>query len=115
MFTLLIMVMINMLGRLASAPLTLDSSFRPRQLSLCSFSDFQCFTFKLWLQVKAIVKPDRYMGPDQLYALDIGLIVLTKSVEVNTRVMPACIDWSANSKPSNNEKGVVWVYTTLYK
>lgn len=67
----------------------------------------------MYLQVKQIVKPEKYLGPDHLYALDIGLIVLAKSVEVNPRVMPACIDWSGDSKPLNNEKGVVCSYNPL--
>lgn len=62
----------------------------------------------LWLiQTKELVKPERYIGYNRQFDLDIGLIVLTKSVSTNARIMPACLDWSAAVKPKNNEIGIV--------
>lgn len=54
---------------------------------------------------------------NRLYDLDIGLIVLEKRVPVDSLIMPACVDWRGDTKPSHDENGVVSLelYTSYFK
>lgn len=63
----------------------------------------------LWLvlQVQEIVRPDRYRGVDHLFELDIGLLVLSKSVKTGSYVMPACVDWGVTMEPKHDDLGYV--------
>lgn len=51
--------------------------------------------------------PNRFVGHNRLYDLDIGLIVLKKDVLLSAFIMPACIDWSGTMNPKPNETGIV--------
>lgn len=62
--------------------------------------------------MKDIVRPDRYLGADHLYGLDIALLVLDNSVPTGDYIMPACVDWGAAKKPQHGDLGYV---STLWK
>lgn len=51
--------------------------------------------------------PQRFVGQNRLFDLDIGLIVLKKEVLLSDLIMPACIDWSSTMNPKPNETGIV--------
>lgn len=59
------------------------------------------------MQVKEIIRPERYLGADHLFDLDIALLVLNNSVQTGDYIMPACMDWGATSEPKHNEVGYV--------
>lgn len=58
------------------------------------------------------MRPERYIGLDHLYDLDIALLVLEKSVATSDYIMPACVDWGAAMEPKHDEVGYV---STLWK
>lgn len=70
--------------------------------------------FVKWLQVKEIIRPDRYIGVNHQFDLDIGLIVLTESVNTNSLIMPACVDFTADMKPKDQELGVVRITKLIF-
>lgn len=59
------------------------------------------------LQIKDIIRLKRYEGVERLYGLDIALLVLSESLDINDNIMPACVDWTASMKLQPNETGVV--------
>lgn len=61
----------------------------------------------MWLQVRELIIPEKFVGVNRLYDLDIGLIVLEKRVPVNSFIMPACVDWRGSMTPKHSESGVV--------
>lgn len=58
-------------------------------------------------QVKEVILPERYLGVDHLFDLDIALLVLKQNVVTSPYIMPACIDWAATMLPKHNEIGYV--------
>lgn len=70
---------------------------------------FSVFGTPWWfvLQVQELVLPDRYLGVDHLYDLDIALMVLTQSVVTDPNIMPACVDWGVTMEPKHNDIGYV--------
>lgn len=57
--------------------------------------------------MSAIKVPREYSGGVKSYTWDIALILLSEKVEINSYVMPVCIDINLSSKVKQNTVGYV--------
>lgn len=59
------------------------------------------------MQVREVIIQERYLGQDHYEELDIALLVLNGSVDSDSYIMPACVDFRGTGKLQDNETGYV--------